>query len=63
MFFSLFYLILIVVQSMNFTHSYHADAATSAKSECKISDFQQTDKRKKQKSLTFFVIFMFFWVL
>ena len=48
---------------MNFTHSYHADAATSAKSECKISDFQQTDKRKKQKSLTFFVIFMFFWVL
>jgi len=43
---------------MNFTHSYHADAATSAKSECKISDFQPTDKRKSQKTRTFFVILM-----
>lgn|GEM_PF-4711138 len=44
---------------MNILEAFFApNAATFAKSECKISYFQQIGKRKNQKTQTFFVIFM-----
>jgi len=51
--------ILNVLFLMNILEAFFApNAATFAKSECKISYFQQIGKRKNQKTQTFFVIFM-----
>jgi len=53
-------LFFIVNLFVPFIQSYRFNAATFAENDCKISEFREIDKRKNQKTPSFFVILMIF---